>query len=337
MAVAAQRHPLVHRLSVNLWERCGVERGSKIVLGVSGGADSLALALACGVLAERGEVEPVVAHVHHHLRAEADDDAAHVESFCRRFRLPFVLRHVYPGNEAGNVSDRARRARYAALVAAAKQSGAAAIAVAHHADDQFETILMALCRGSDAALEGMRWFRALEEIDPSIALVRPFLDAARAECESLCIAAEVAWRDDPSNADPKRARARVRSEVVPVLESLWPGAARRAVMTMQSLAEARHVSEIILDDKFGPPSQREWSRDAIRALPISVLCAGLRRAVVDALSGSGCDDLNRDHFERVALAIRDDERQPRTFQFPRGLRCMVPAAEITLRFEERET
>jgi len=333
-SIAARRHPLIHRLASNLHARCGASEGARIVLGVSGGADSLALAIGAAVLARRREIDPMVVHVHHHLRPDADDDAHHVESVCRRLGLAVEVRDVHPACAGGNLSSAARDARYLALADAARESGAPFVAVAHHADDQFETILMALCRGSEAALAGMRWARPLTHCDQSVMLIRPLLDVSRQDCEALCEAAGVQWRMDPSNTDRSRARARLRAEVIPILENLWPGAAGRAVGSIQSMAEARQIIDDLLLNHFGPPAQPAWPREALAQLPPALLSAGLRRAALTILNQHGADDLSRPHLDEVALAIRDQIRRPRRFALIGGLAVIVKAHEVTLSKEE---
>jgi len=201
-----------------------------IVLAVSGGADSVALLLACLALQRRKKrasapLAIAVAHVHHHLRDSADADAAWVTDLCRRLGVPSVVEHVRPASLKGNLAANARRLRYQALAEVAARVGAKFVAVAHHADDQLETMLMALCRGAGPrGLAGMRSARTFD----GITIVRPLLHVRKRDCEDLCRKAGIAWREDPSNRDITRRRARLRRDVVPVLDELWPGAARRA-------------------------------------------------------------------------------------------------------------
>ncbi|MDY7110484.1 MAG: tRNA lysidine(34) synthetase TilS, partial [Planctomycetota bacterium] len=157
LPVAARRHRLVAELDRRL-RRGDHPAGGRLVIGVSGGADSVALLLACLALSRRRTAEtafhPIAAHVHHHLRGEsADADAAFVADLCTRFDIPLHVEHVRPGSMPGNIAENARELRYEALKRIAQETGSAAVAVAHHADDQFETMLIALCRG--AGVEGL--------------------------------------------------------------------------------------------------------------------------------------------------------------------------------------
>jgi len=302
--------------------RCGVPPAAKIVIGLSGGADSVALLLACLTLQERAEQEasPVhlaAVHVHHHLRGRsADDDADFAAELCRRFGVTLRTEHVRPGTRSGNVAENARELRYDALHRVARQLGAPFIAVGHHADDQFETILIALCRGAGVeGLAGMPWTRPLGE---GVSLVRPLLAVRRSDCEDFCRAAGVTWRDDPSNADPKNLRARLRRDVLPLLEELWPDAPARAAAGADAVDAARVTLNARLEETFGPATRRQWSREALACLPLPVIAAGLRRAALDAAPGLS-DAFGRRLLLPAAEAIVSGDEKPRRFDWPGGL------------------
>lgn len=251
LPLAVRRHPLVREVDRQL-ARCGLtkspdaDRPIPLAIGVSGGPDSVALLLACLALRRRKKrdsapLEIVVAHVHHHLRESADDDARWVMQLCDRLAVPVHVEHVRLSGLKGNVSANARRLRYQALAEVAKRVSAKHVAVAHHAEDQLETMLMALCRGAGA--RGLAGMRPTRKIDDGITIVRPFLRVRKRDCEDLCRKAEIAWREDPSNVDVSKRRARLRRDVTPVLEELWPGAARRAAACAKILALASDALE----------------------------------------------------------------------------------------------
>ncbi len=303
--------------------------GATLAIGVSGGPDSVALLLATAVLARRVDavVSPVVVHVNHHLREAAPEDEAFVVELCRRFGLDMHVRHVYPAGRPGNLQANARSLRYEALAASARSAGAAFVAVAHHADDQLETMLMALGRGAGLdGLSGMRWARPVGD---GITLVRPLLAVRKADCEDLCRAAGISWRVDPSNTDPSTVRGRLRRDVVDVLESLWPDAATRATGTADIVAAARELLEAQLHRVFGAPAVRQWDRDALRALSPVVIAAGLRRAAVEA-DPAVTDELGQSVLGVVAEAIADAVRRPRRFDWPGNLKVVVTAGEVRL-------
>jgi tRNA(Ile)-lysidine synthetase-like protein len=327
-----RRHPLVAVVASALRDRCGVAEGTTISIGVSGGADSSALLLIAAALASRGRgpaagIRPTAVHVHHHLRAAADAEASSIDALCRRLSVPLRVEHVDPAREDGNLAAAARALRYAALARAARASGATVLAVAHHAGDQLETMLMALGRGAGiGGLAAMSWRRALE---PGLDLVRPLLAVPRGELEALCEAGGVTWSADPSNDRLDLARTRLRHEVVPVLESVWPGAAARAGAMTEELSAAAALLDTSLAEAFGPPDARRWPRARLAGLPASQVAAGLRRAAL-AAAPEIADELRRDHVTAVADATRDDVRRPRTFTWPRGLRVTVSAREVEL-------
>lgn len=343
LPLPVRRHPFVTAVEHDLRHRCGVEPTGPLVIGVSGGADSVALLLAAVAIRERpgppdgGPLVPVAVHVHHHLRdASADADAAFVRDLCTRHRVECHVEHVRPSSERGNVAASARRLRYRALGQVARAAGARRVAVAHHGDDQLETILMALCRGAGPdGLAGMPWTRGLPGGPAGVALVRPLLERRRAECEAFCRAAGQIWRRDPGNADPDTARGRLRLDVIPVLEALWPDAARRASGTAEAVDAARVALAAQIEAAFGPAAARSWPRPALAALPAVVVAAGLRRAAVDAAPAL-IDDFGRRLLRPAADAIRSTDRRPKRFDWPGRLVLRVQARAVVLDQESKE-
>lgn len=332
LPLAARRHGLVSTVEHALRRRCDFPMQGKLILGVSGGPDSLAMLIACTVIRDRGKdagaaFEPIVVYVHHHLRDSADGDAEAVSDLCERLRVPCEIAHVHPVEMPGNVSANARQLRYEALESAARAHGARHVAAAHHAEDQLETMIASLCRGGGiAALAAMRWARPLGD---SISLIRPLLGASKNDCIDLCQAAGVQWREDPSNEDVSFARARLRQDVLPVLEELWPGCAARAQATSELLAAAADALEERLNGIFGSASQTSWSRSALAAHSTSLIAAGMYRAATFAVAESGNDLLQR-QLLAAADAVRDDVRAPRVFAIGRSHALRVTAREVVL-------
>jgi tRNA(Ile)-lysidine synthase len=195
--------------------------GETVVVGVSGGPDSLCLLHVLRELSPELSLSLHVAHLNHRMRGEdADVDAAFVAALAASWGLPATLgtadvpalarAHKLAPEEA------ARRARYAFLARVAEQIGARTIAVAHNADDQTETVLMHWLRGSGlAGLRGMLPATQLEEMT----LIRPLLDIPRAEIEAYCAAHELQPRFDRSNLDTTYYRNRLRHDLLPILET----------------------------------------------------------------------------------------------------------------------
>mgnify|MGYP006273638335 FL=1 len=159
----AAYHPLMRELTTALRRRCGVGEGARLVVACSGGADSVAAVRAVRLLAprRRWRLEVRAVHVQHGLRGEAaEGDAAFVAALAGRFDVPFERRDVVLPDPERNVEAQARRARYAALAEAAEAAGASHVVTGQHADDQLETLLLALVRGrgqNPRRLRGMAW------------------------------------------------------------------------------------------------------------------------------------------------------------------------------------
>lgn len=165
----------------------------------------------------------VAAHVDHRLRADSALDVAAAETFARRLGVPFVSRAVEIDATRGGLEAAAREARYAALEAMAVEAGCGAVATGHTATDQAETLLLRLLRGAGTrGLGGMAADRALGPLR----LLRPLLGLPREQTRAFCERAGVVFRDDPTNVDD-RPRARLRHEVLPVLERLGPDSVGR--------------------------------------------------------------------------------------------------------------
>src|SRR6266849_6993841 len=202
--------------------RSGMIQGGETVLtAVSGGADSVALLDVLRSIGSEWSVSLHAIHVHHGLRAEADDDAEFVRALCARMGVPLSVERVSVkgGPPWEGLEAEARRARYGAFREVARRVGAQRIATAHTADDQAETVLMRLLEGAGPrGLAGIAPVRGL--------LIRPLLEARRADIEAHLRARGLAWMEDASNRDPRFLRNRIRHDVLPFLErSVDPGIA----------------------------------------------------------------------------------------------------------------
>lgn len=168
--------------------RLNVEKGEPILLAVSGGPDSLAMLL---LAASLGRNPITAATVDHRLRPEAADEAAYVAEICKKLTIPHMT--LAPGHKiSGNIQSSAREARYALLDAASDEAGCSFIATAHHGDDQLETILMRLARGS--GIDGLAAIR-----HQNGRVIRPLLGFSKSELEKICADAGVEPVRDPSN------------------------------------------------------------------------------------------------------------------------------------------
>jgi tRNA(Ile)-lysidine synthase len=192
-----------------------------LAVAFSGGADSTALLLACA-LKWPGQVHAI--HIHHGLQAAADDFERHCQAVCTRLTVPLRIKRVDGRHAPGqSPEDAARRARYKAFEAVAideyAQTAITSIAIAQHADDQIETLLLALSRGS--GLPGLSampasWQRA------GLTYHRPLLAVRSADIRSWLARRELGWIEDPSNDDQQFTRNRIRARLMPALESTFP-------------------------------------------------------------------------------------------------------------------
>lgn len=333
----AGRNELSAELRLALMGPCGVPAGAPVVLGVSGGPDSLALLFAAAVLGRRtrsAAIRPFVVHVDHHLRPDSGADARFVVRRCAEIGVPCEVADVRPAERSGNRHAAARELRYAALVEAAWRVGAAFVATAHHADDQLETILMALCRGAGLdGLAGMPWRR---ELGSGVQLVRPMLGVTKRRCEMYCRTIGVRWRVDPGNSDERRTRGRLRRDVLPALEAIWPGAAVRVQATADIVAAARDRVEATLPACLPGRAAAgartvdsiEFDREALRGLARPIAALAIRRAAVclrpaatDAIDAALC---------RAAAELALGPRRRGRIRGPDGLSIVAHDGTIAL-------
>ena len=191
-----------------------LEQAHGLLLAVSGGPDSTAMMVLLARWRSAGRPPMHVATVDHGLRVEARAEAKAVAATAKSLGLPHRILTWRGAKPSTRLQERARRARYDLLVGHAKAIGMSHIVLAHHADDQAETVLFRLLRGSGpAGLAGM----AGEASRDGIALARPFLAIPKARLIATCEAAGLGFIDDPSNAEPRFARVRLR-RLMPLLE-----------------------------------------------------------------------------------------------------------------------
>ena len=287
--------------SVEAWAL--IPPGGRVVAAVSGGGDSVALLHLLGELAGRSVVTLAgVAHVNHRLRGpQSDEDERFCRGLAQRFGVPCVV-------ESADVADLARARRVSVEQAghqvrraffgrAARELGAGRVALGHTIDDQAETVLLRLVRGAGAAgLSGMR---------PRIGvLVRPLLAVGRAELRRYLAERDIPFREDPSNADLRVPRNRVRHELLPHLRTYSP----RVVEALARQAEIAQADEAWLSRRANELSAElvstgrgavEVDAAGLTALPPALARRVVREALVRAAPGRG---VGFDAIERVRKA-----------------------------------
>jgi tRNA(Ile)-lysidine synthase len=307
----------------------GFEPGDLILAACSGGADSLALAAALAFEAPRLGLRRGGVTVDHQLQPGSAEQAQAAATAMTAMGLDPVLSigaevaragmPDYPGPEAA-----ARQARYLALGRAADQAGAAAILLGHTSDDQAETVLLGLARGSGArSLAGMP--------ERSGRCLRPLLGISRAQARAACAALSLEPWDDPQNADPAFARARVRHRLMPALErELGPGVAQALARSARQLrADADY-----LDLMAATEAERMASGgpglpvDSLAALPEAIRSRVLRDAAVAAGCPPGA--LTQRHVTALD-ALVTGWRGQRWADLPGGIRAERRYGKLLLR------
>ena len=268
-----------------------VERGRPLLVLLSGGGDSVCLL----DVAMRIGAQVSALHVNYGLRPTADGDEEFCRRLCDRLGVPLTVEHVELP-PTGNLQAEARDARYALAEAATTGD----FASAHTASDQAETVLyrLAVSPGS-RALRGMEGRRGR--------LVRPLLEVTRDEVREYLRARYLQWREDPSNADARFARARVRHDVLPALRRLSPKAEITIAETARQLREEAEVLEIAASDALGAIG----GGPAVPLGELEQLPAALRRLVLRKLAETAAGEarpLSRREAEEVMALSREGSK-----------------------------
>ncbi len=202
------------------------ESGNYLV-GLSGGADSVALTIMIAEKVREGTIHAEAVHVNHGLRGtESDEDERFVRELCRKLGIKC---HVYRANLAGRSDEAtAREARFECFRQALRETGADGMMLAHNADDQAETFMMRLLRGAGA--DGLQCMAEEQETN-GIRILRPMLTLGRNEIREALRTDGIPWREDSSNRDKAYFRNRIRIELIPKIEEIAPGAVKRICET----------------------------------------------------------------------------------------------------------
>lgn len=331
-------------------------QGAKIIVGLSGGADSVALLYLLCCLRQEHDWELTAVHIHHGLRgADADKDQQFAEAFCQKLGIPCVVRKYDVKAEAKKrrlgEEETGRLLRYEAFREIAGESGH--IAVAHHQKDQAETVLMRLCRGT-----GLKGLTGMSPVRGNVC--RPLLFCSREEIEQYCVENGLNWREDATNQEAKYTRNKLRLQVLPILEKINPKAVAHMGETAQLLAleedfleqqasacyEAvkRDGAEVMLDRqkllKLHPAMQKRVLRKAMSEfLPIDVSQIQIE-ALEDLLkkeTGKSRDFLEGIHaenrYDALVLSWKKEKQEQCAFVYalPLGERVFVPEKGIFVR------
>lgn len=280
-----------------------LEPGNRIVVAVSGGADSLALAAVTAFVADREAYELSAVIVDHQLQDGSARVAARAVEQLTDLGISSEVVTVDVGT-AGGPEASARRARYEALA----RTGADAILLGHTLDDQAETVLLGLGRGS-----GPRSIAGMSPIDG--VLRRPFLSLRRAATEQICRVYDLTWWADPHNADVAYRRSRLRNEVMPLLEDVLGGGVAEA---LARTADQVRADNACLDDiaaTVDSPLRVDTLRDLAPALRSRVLRLGALEAGAD---GSALTATHLAELDRLVTSWHGQQR----IELPGGVACV---------------
>ncbi len=281
----------------------GLPAGAAVVAGLSGGADSLALTAALAFEAPRAAVRVIAVTVDHGLQSGSDAVAARAADQARALGLEALVVPAAVG-AAGGPEAAARDARYRALREAADAAEASAILVAHTLDDQAETVLLGLARGSGAAsLQGMAPSADLH----GMPLLRPLLGVRRGTTRAACEAQGLTPWEDPHNEDSRFRRVRVRAAVLPVLEEeLGPGVAEALARTAEQLREDADAFAEMIDETIEDIVEPAEAGISVSIAALAANPAALRNRIIRHVVASEFhQSLSRAHTLEVARLVTD--------------------------------
>jgi tRNA(Ile)-lysidine synthase len=312
-----------------------IERGDRVVVAVSGGADSMALLFALHALSSDLDCELAVAHLDHGLRPTSAGDARFVEEQAARLGLPVMSERCDVRGEAAarrqGIEEAAREVRRAFLARVAAEWGAARIAMGHTADDQAETVLFRLARGTG-------WDGLCGMAPVYGRTIRPLLFLTRGEVRQFAADQGIPWREDETNGDVSFARNRIRERVLPELAAINPDVVRTVARFADIAGDMRGIERYVVDRLWRDVCESEGSgllrlaRTRVVALPPGVQSIVLREAICRARG-----DLRGVGRSHVAAARRlvGGEAERGELHLPR-LRLLVSRGSIDFLAGDRQ-
>lgn len=299
----------------------------RALIGVSGGRDSVALLHA---LLARGYSNLVVCHLDHALRAVSGDDATFVRELCGAWKVPCVI-HRAPVEPVARIrklslETAARGVRHRFFARVSRRLGCRNLLLAHHADDQVETLLMNLCRG--AGLAGLGAMAGVSEMPIGrirLKVLRPLLTSWRAEIDAYIEENRLPYREDASNADPHYTRNRVRNELVPLLSDVFGRDVRHVLLRATRIMRDADNAMAALT----PEPAAELILSEIRSLP-----DGLRsRLILEWLRLHGVPSVGSREVEAVERLIAMTAAK---VNLPGGIHARRRAGRLFLEFPSRQ-
>jgi len=331
-----------------------IPAGATVVCAISGGLDSVAMLQGLYEVNRRRKCgwRLRVAHFDHALRPDSEDDARFVERMAESLDLPCHIQRRAVKRLAAtakrSIEDAARTARYQFLHRVARRVGATRVAVAHHADDQAETVLHHILRGTGlTGLAGMAMARPIAT-QSDISIIRPMLGISREDLEAYAASTGLAYRNDATNADTRLTRNRIRHELLPLIQSKFNPAVVDALVRLAE--QARLVDEAItcLAIELLPRATLSGNAqllcldaDILGAAPAALVAEALRVSL--ASLGAPLQSLD---FERqsAAMALLSGDGRRRAIELPggycvqrRGRRLLIGTAAAVAAFDSPQT
>ncbi len=268
-------------------ENAGFDRRKRFVVAVSGGADSLMLL----DLMVKAKLNCIAAHFNHQIRLEAGQDAAFVQKVALEYGIPFFLGSAdvlaFARQAHLSVEEAARKSRYPFLFQVAAEQNAQAVVVAHHANDQAETVLMHFLRGSGLdGLKGILPTALVPEFHASIPLFRPLLSVWREEIEAYCAENHIPYVTDQTNNDITYTRNKLRHELFPALEASHPGLQARLANMADILQADSDIIVQAVDQAWHTVCIQQWpeliwfDKKQFFAQPVGIQRRIVRRAIL---------------------------------------------------------
>ena len=313
------------RKAVRVWfER--IEPNSKVCIGVSGGADSLALAAASKLEAENFEIDLIAVVVDHKLQENSEQ----IAQFAKQQLISLGYKDVFIGQANVKITDgleaSARRARYKVFQQAIETYGATSFLLGHTKNDQAEGVLLGLARGS-----GTKSLSGMQEV--SGIFIRPLLTIDRLTTEAACREVGIDFWVDPHNSDQEFARVRVRENILPLLENeIGPGITDALARSAKLLREDAIALDQWAEEVFGKIEPSSIEISLLTDLPIAIRSRILRLAIY--AMGAPAGSISAAHIEPIEALVSDWRGQGHT-ALPGGVKVSRISGRLSLSRTDR--
>lgn len=332
---------MIRSLERQLRDTLHVDSAERIVIGVSGGPDSIALLhMLVDLNRERGwRLALHVAHLNHRLRGEeADLDAAFIERVAREWGVGVTIESrdiaTLSGAHGMGVEETARLERYLFFQRVCLKTGSPFVATAHHADDQVETIVHRLVRGT--GIRGLAGIPPIRRLFPNsdVHLIRPLLPFTRDEIRAYLRDRSIEFRVDASNESDRHTRNRIRNALLPIIEGQFNPEFRRSMLRLSRQARSAREHFDALGQSLYRSAIVSECGDAVELSTISLMgksYAARIEAVRCAIAALGASEkrISMQHLERVSRLL-DATEAPRSVQLPHGIRAHVSSVTLSI-------